>query len=61
MVIKVIQGDETIFMDDVDFINKDNFTTTVTTRDKTETEFASPEAPVEITVFTDSGIKIGEE
>jgi len=61
MVIKIITEDETIFMDEVDFVNKASTVTTVTTRDGTQTEFASPDGIVTVKVFTDNGVEIGEE
>ena len=58
MVVKVIAGLETIFMDKVEFINEDENSVTVTTEDGKETEIASAEGIMSVVVWDNNGIKI---
>ena len=58
MVIKVIAGLETIFMDKVEFINENENSVTVTTEDGKETEIASAEGIVSVVVWDDNGVQI---
>ncbi len=60
MVVIAYNEEETIFMDNVDFINQDNTSVDVKTKDGSNTQIACAEG-TELSIFTDNGVKIYPE